>query len=249
MLIRITNKCDMQCSHCFIKTTTGDDKHMDINTLNNVCSYIEEVKPAMILISGGEPTQHPYFIHVLDRILEVARDDIKIMLISNGYFLENEELKREIYKRPIILQVSNDSRYYPKRINVTNEDCERINYIDRIQDLYPLGKANNSDLKNNIGSFTGPKCYNVRVLAKKSVSNMRELVNKMERQMFKFCYMSIDFDGTVRGGESDYCYSLGNVADGASTVFKNLKNMHIDDCKACGLIDKMNPIYKAQLLD
>lgn len=246
MLLRITNKCDMQCSHCFIKTTTKDDKHMDINTLNNVCSYIEEVKPAVLLISGGEPTQHPYFIQVLDRLLEAVNGRTKVILASNGHFLKDEALKREIYKRPIMIQVSNDSRYYPNRIPLTDEDCNRITYVDEIQKLYPLGKANS--IQEDIGTFVGPKCYNVRVLAKKSVSNMRELVQKMELEMFKFCYMSIDYDGTVRGGESDYCYSLGNVSLGSHAIFNNLKNMKIDDCKACGLIDKMNDIYKLQLL-
>lgn len=246
MLLRITNKCDMQCSHCFIKTTTKDDKHMDINTLNNVCSYIEEVNPKVLLISGGEPTQHPYFIQVLDRILEATNGRTQIILASNGHFLKDEALKREIYKRPIMVQVSNDSRYYPNRISLDKEDYKNVTYVDRIQKLYPLGKANS--IPEDMGDFVGPKCYNVRVLAKKAVSNMKELVYKMEVEMNKFCYLSIDYDGTVRGGESDYCYSLGNVSLGSNAIFRNLKSMKVNDCKACGLIDKMNSLYKLQLL-
>ena len=77
---------------------------------------------------------------------------------------------------------------------------------------------------------------------------MRELAYKMEIEMNKFYYLSIDYDGTVRGGESDYCYSLGNISNGSNYIFNRLKNMKIDNCKKCGLMDKMNDLYKIQLL-
>ena len=61
MLIMITNRCTMGCSHCMSKCVPeGDD--MSFSMFEEALDFSLTRMPMMpVMISGGEPTENPSF--------------------------------------------------------------------------------------------------------------------------------------------------------------------------------------------
>lgn len=63
MILMITNKCRMNCSHC-MNFSSNDGQHMKVDVIGKSLEFIKEIKPNMLIISGGEPTEHPLFLSI-----------------------------------------------------------------------------------------------------------------------------------------------------------------------------------------
>ena len=87
--LQITNRCNLQCRHCYI----GDGLHQDLSMrqVERVLEEFEEIQGLRLLLSGGEPLLHPRFWEINDILKNYA---FRSVLLSNGTRITKEVAKR-----------------------------------------------------------------------------------------------------------------------------------------------------------
>lgn len=222
MLISITNSCNMNCTHCLGDYKLCDD-HMTMEKFDDVIQFIKKYKPSFVLVSGGEPTLHPNFIPMMKR-LKAAQ--VYFGIASNGTFLEDEKLTKEIMGLNVPVQITNDVRYYPKRIKYVSHP--NFIYVNEIMSLYPQGRAQNE--KPIMCRVT--KCFNAKMFSYQlKERSFKALLNEFDSR-FKYCFPMINFEGDVHAGESRLCTKIGTIYDDDEKLFNGVQNLK---CKKCGM--------------
>ena len=237
MVIRLTEKCRMECSHCMYECLYSKEEHMTTMTLNKIVNSALFKKSSMIVISGGEPTEHPDFVKFLKYIVK-NREKSVIQLISNGMFAENDKITKEILNlldnNFIFLRVTHDKRFYKKPIKKVKHN--RIFYIDEIASLTFLGRAQKFD-KNDFPELTKrkyPMCFNTRSVIT-GMPNMDYIDYMMlMEQKNKYCTMVFHPNGDLSASECGN-FRIANIHN--KDFFKKLKNPDLTQtpCNKCGL--------------
>jgi len=226
MLVRITNQCHMECSHCIVNATP-DGEHMSMDTYKKVLDFTAQYDPTLLFLSGGEPTEHPNFLEFAYMAIDYVRTKKIgfILCASNGMFLDDEKYAKEILKLGINLQITNDSEFYPKRIKFN--DDPHLTYVNKLTVVTPLGRAANL---SRISTCQSPMCFNLRSI----VSHLRDLGESLKylRSRIKMCSPSINVDGTLVAGEAPSCHAIGTVQSTGEEITKNILNIQ---CGRCGL--------------
>ena len=237
MVIRLTEKCRMECTHCMYECTANRENHMSNQTLYKIVNSALFKKSSMIVISGGEPTEHPQFLDFFKFIVKNTKKSI-VQLISNGMFTENEYLTKQIINvldnNLVFLQITHDKRFYKKEIKRINH--ERIEYVDEISSLTYLGRAQNFD-KNDYPKTQKrqyPMCFNARsLLIGMPEMDFIDYMTFME-QKNKYCTMVFAPNGDLSASECGN-YIITNIHN--KDFFKKLRNPernHVP-CNKCGL--------------
>lgn len=212
MLLKITNQCTMGCCHCF-DCALANGSMMDHPTFMRSVQVIEELKPSVLMVSGGEPTEHPDFINYMKILKPLFKGGRALVVASNGMFLENEELTKQIYDLGVLVQITNDKRFYPRvPVPYTGRSFEEeiklhnnFVLIDEIKEILPIGRASNFCVDHKFG----PKCFNmIQMTAAKSID---DALYTQERAMGKYCNPSILHNGDIVFGESSMCKAFANV--------------------------------------
>ena len=235
MLIRITNSCRMGCSHCMIDSTPSGT-HMNPDVYGEALEFTSKYDPSLIFLSGGEPTDHPQFLDYLQQAKwYMSKGKVLYVLVaSNGMFLENESYTQEILKIGVPFQITNDPRFYPKRIN--KKEHMLLNYEDTIRLVTPMGRA----LTNKIPSTRqSPMCFNLRSVCR-NFDNLKGALTHL-RSAGKMCSPSINVSGRIVAGESKSCFMIGNVRNTEEIILNNISNIQ---CGRCGLQENLTGIHK-----
>ncbi|MEM2093830.1 MAG: radical SAM protein [Candidatus Bathyarchaeia archaeon] len=100
--IFITNRCNLNCIHCFSAT----DKKVDlpVETLQSLFYQLEEMAVLEVRINGGEPLLHPEIGEIID-LLEAKR--FRKVLLTNGTTVD-DEVAKQLKKANVIPTVSLD---------------------------------------------------------------------------------------------------------------------------------------------
>ena len=218
MLVRITNRCQMSCGHCMVDAQP-DGEHMTENVFRAAIEFSKMEAPVLML-SGGEPSEHPDIVHFLDLAKEAGFDCV---LLTNGmHFFENPELAKEIEERVLLTQVTNDPRYYPKALpgRLPNGGT-----VDVLNALAPFGRARSGGLAC---TQEAPSCFNLRSATRHFGDVRRALA--MLRLRGRMCLPSIDVDGIVA--------VLGTVRSSAQDITQALVSLQ---CGRCGLNKNLSP--------
>lgn len=94
--LKITNKCNMECSMCH-ENSTPDGKHGDILNL----PFIDTMFPySEVAIGGGNPLTHPDLIKFLEHLKE--RKIIASMTVNQMHFMQNIDLLKELTDNKLI---------------------------------------------------------------------------------------------------------------------------------------------------
>jgi MoaA/NifB/PqqE/SkfB family radical SAM enzyme len=218
------------CTHCFDDATpTGE--HMNDNTYNQVRQFVKKVNPTTLILSGGEPFEHP---NIFKWIKDLRRFTKIIIVTSNGMFLNDSRMKTLVItcaeKCRVLIQITNDPRYYP--IKIPEFKHEMFTYENNIRHIVPAGRA-----LLNIPTFEkqNPKCFNYRNHIKNNFNFIETL--SIAESRFKFCVPAIDIHGGIRLCESSMGYIVGNVNDDFETLRQNIMNMK---CNRCGLFKHLD---------
>jgi len=236
MLIRITNKCNMLCRHCMIDGVAPDGEHMDLDTFVQALEFARRCGSVAVLISGGEPTLHP---HVLDMIGNAMSMKFWVVLLSNGTFLEDKSLTKELegivkgaemYRGVhFSVQITNDPRYYPRRIPEIKRD---FFYVEtNLRGIRACKRTKSAGIPS---TMRAPSCFNLRSVTK--AYGFPQAIAVLESRYHRFCNPSINVDGSVRAGEPDTCYQLGTVYSSPDDIHTALKDMQCDEC---GMIENL----------
>ena len=253
MIISLTEKCSEGCSHCFINSLPKSPI-MTEETLEGVIEFLNRIKPMVILLSGGEFTEHPEFYRFAMRIIHAVRPHGSTMvnLLSNGswFFDERKADMIKLMAEPEvkIVQIRTHKKYYPnyKRTIAAKAQIEALSdkiamFEDGI-DLFPLGRAR-ANHKDEIARKY-PMCSNLFLIVRQgAVTCFAGLLQMLEMQG-RVCAPFLSSKGILHAGETPYCENIGNVKSTDAEIFENI----LRNCKpknVCGLYKNLPANAKA----
>lgn len=243
MLIKVTNKCSMGCSHC-MEDSTVQGEHMQETTFRKALDFARQAEakawqmgiPPMILLSGGECTEHPQIVEFVKIVFE---QKMIPLLLTNGMWL-NTDL-REALLRPewsqMQVQITNDPEFYPQKPPVI--DHAQLHYVGKLTHLLPLGRITRKKNQASIPSRKAPTSFNLRSITRSTRSFQDALAIIRARAAVGYsghCSPSISENGDVMAGESRNCYKVGTVDSSMSDITNALIGMQ---CNKCGLVKNL----------
>lgn len=223
MIIKITNNCRMECSHCFQESIPGNNMHMDVKTFKNAIRLANQIKTNILMISGGEPTDHPEF----KRFIKIAKDNfhgLQVLVLSNGMFIEEKPELIELVQ----YQITNDKRYYPKRIKTVEH--KNLIYVDTLRKLEAQGRAKGKFKETTV---LAPNCYNFRSVFNKYGDVVKTLA-VVQTVLHKFCNILVEWTGAIKLSELNCCEIIGDVESSSiESLNEHMKNSDITKCNRC----------------
>ncbi|MBP5433621.1 radical SAM protein [Ruminococcus sp.] len=253
MMISITEKCSMGCSHC-MDNAKADGGHMTMETLEAAMDFVirYNVHQALI-ITGGEPTEHPEFPlimgYIMARLHKTGQQCLPTITTNGFWILENEEnmkLAKSIATvDPLVKvqwQISTDTRYYPKKLDVTKRIWREPGFVlckDCVEHMYPQGRAKLNGFKPDVKAS---KCYNIRAVTKQIPAPTVEKIVWQLAMLRKFCTPSIRIDGGISLGESLLCPKAASIYDSEADIIQKIKDFKCDGCYP--LNENLAPLYK-----
>lgn len=252
MLIQITNRCHMGCPHC-MQDSTARGKHMTEETFEQVLEFCKQARPAVVSITGGEPTENPLW-HVMARAL-MGLPSVKVLsILTNGAWIEDTKqrlamarLVRE-YKGRVKVQVYSHPKYY-KDHEWTVEHKQQFRSIGCIPDftspifMQDLGRARKNCQEEVENSDHVPSCINSHLIAVQAM-NLNHFLS-MAAQAGKFCRPLIDPDGNIHMSESWLCPTVAHVSDGAGAAFRKMQKA--TPCRMCRLYKNFEELHKKEM--
>ncbi len=240
MLFLLTEYCDMNCPHCMIDATT-ERKHASLETVDKFIRFAKTLNSRRIAISGGEATQHPYFLKYFERILKDFKE-ADIVLMSNGSFLDNLDsfkiLQDKYFFYTQISSIKGLYKDHEKTLELFNKYASSLQRTYLVTELHfleeHLGRAKNNDLSEyrTGNKRNAPSCFNL-FSAARSLSSFKDIIYYMETNLqYGHCKPMIDSTGNIYVSESKNCVKLGTLNDSLDMLFYNLKrNKPCEKCK------------------
>lgn len=201
--------------------------------------------PKILLISGGEATEHPDVEWFLETALAAG---YRRLLITNGMWLDDPVLRAKILRPDwidLMVQVTNDPRFYPSSPKAVPADDPRVTFVPSLTVLVTLGRLKRSRLPPEAPPIRkAPTSFNLRSLTR-SLRDVREALFMLRARaamgMSGHCSPSISSDGTIVAGETSNCFPIGDVHSTAEDVTRALVTMQ---CNKCGLVDGLTQEQK-----
>lgn len=158
-MIALTYSCNLMCKNCY---PSGLEKNFcRFITLENFSKVIAWFKrqniTENIMLTGGEPTTHPYFLEILQIC---KKEKIKITILTNCLF--NEEILKNIDKSFVNSLVINyfplsdkniNHEKYEKNLRKLSEKKISFSFFYKL----PIRKKEQNDLINK------SKIYNAKI--------------------------------------------------------------------------------------
>jgi organic radical activating enzyme len=225
MLLMITERCEMGCSHCFLDCKpTGED--MTQQTFDNFMKFWSRVKiPTPIMVTGGEPTLHPLCFDFIDAL---QKANYTVCLLTNGMWLDDDKICKKVVQSKVLVQITNDERFYPKRINEAKASQFGYTIEKQIRIMSLFGRAKKNKIEfSSYKKF--PDCFNTRSICRLAQTFDDYLMVMMGKG--KFCNPDIVPSGNIKLGEHNLCQFVGNVnVDSKEQVLENIKKLKCDNC-------------------
>lgn len=250
MLLKITEKCSMGCTHC-MNNATPDGKHMTMETLNDVLDFvIGNQAYERLLVTGGEPTEHPEFVKMIETIIDKLASTgyaVVLTILTNGFWcLDNVEACKKLNNRnpniKLLWQVSTDSRFYPKALPLHKRLWREREFVicpDCVDRVYPQGRA----LENNLEwEAKASKCFNIRAMTKQLEFKSIGIIVEAMMVRGYVCTPAIRIDGGISLGESDLCPKVATIYDSEEEIIQKIIDFK---CHQCDFInDKLDEKYR-----
>lgn len=90
-LLEITDHCNLRCPVCYAESSPARTGYRSLDDVQRMIDAVvrNEVQPDVVQISGGEPTLHPDFFAILDRVK--AAPIRHVMVDTNGLKIAEDE--------------------------------------------------------------------------------------------------------------------------------------------------------------
>ena len=246
MLLKLTESCNMGCLHCMSNCVPDETTHMTDDTFEQCIRFMKKYYNSLhtIVVSGGEPTDHPKFSEYIKKLVKEFSNknicDPAIAICTNGLWInENFNEFKELYDElknihcsKVVWQITNIPGLYPKRLN--EYTIKKLNKMKNVTVenttsgciLYPQGRT----LENNLEWKTNaPKCFNIRSISKKCSVFTDVLI--LMTQFKKVCTPSIEYDGSLKLGESYLCPKCCTIWNTEEEIIKSIKEFKCLKCK------------------
>ncbi|CAH7397458.1 conserved hypothetical protein [Vibrio chagasii] len=246
MLIRITDHCTQACTHCIVDSTPSN-KHMPFDEFMKAVKFAMECGEGTILISGGEPTDHPQFEDFLNYALLNFYG--AVFVLSHGAFLKTkEDVDNLVGRYPnVMFQFTSDPLHYTKLISkevITYINAQSNAYVTESLleigvHIYPQGRAVRMGVTPETTRSIAAKCFNLRSIVYAGHDLKSALHVLRGRQ--KMCTPSVNVDGSISMGESNQCPSIGQTTATQASLTDAIR---CSQCDECGMIGGLEPQYK-----
>lgn len=237
MLIRITNRCTMGCSHCMIDASSPNGEHMTLETFDKALKITRFLNSNVVLLSGGEPFEHP---NIFTMIKKTQDSGFLAIVATNGLFVFDEAKYQAAKLSGAMFQITNDARYYPRSISRRKHKfyLPGWSFEDKIAGIFPCRRTQKAGIK---ATRYGPTCFNLR-----SATREYDILSAVTIQEVsgRVCAPSINIDGSIRAGEADTCFKIGDVNSTEDELEQVLKKMR---CNRCGLIKNLDERYRSAI--
>jgi MoaA/NifB/PqqE/SkfB family radical SAM enzyme len=132
----LTDYCNQSCSYCFAKEKVSLSKntprakhYMDWESVNLCIDYLKRSNLKIFSILGGEPTLHPFFNDIIDKVIEEGFD---LKIFSNGFMPDSV--------RDHLAEMISESKNFEIIVNVNNPDSltenESITLFKTLESLH-----------------------------------------------------------------------------------------------------------------
>lgn len=243
MIISITESCHMGCSHC-MDDAKPCDKHMPMSVFEKAIDAFNRFGGIECLITGGEPTDNPEWLKMVEYALEHAHgstgtDFAHVTLTTNGMNIAKNRdyqtyllLLMQRYSGKLSVQVTHVDKYYPIDVDFSSTffQCKHVVVCNNIEAIYPMGRARD----NNIPwSAKSSKCFNIR----SATRTLRDLSKAtfMLVMLNKFCTPQISISGHIKLGESTLCPVCSSIYKSDAEIVEDICNFH---CHHCDMINR-----------
>lgn len=246
MLVKATDQCSMRCTHCLENSLPDTGRHMTWETFRLALECTARVEGLarrvtgynLLLLSGGECTEHPRILDMIDCAIQAG---LLPVLISNGLFLADPVLSGEILSRGLMVQVTNDARFYPRQPR--RIDHPKVTYVDALSAYIRLGRGKSLNPQStDLPARKYPGSFNLRSLVHAYRDVRLALVDHRARALTGafggHCTPTISWDGAFVVGESRFCSAVGTVDSSPEEITAGILGM--GSCNRCGLESNLN---------
>lgn len=213
---------------------------------DRVESVARSIGYPMILLSGGECTDHPQIELLIEKVL--ARGLLP-MILSHGMWLSDPDRRASLLRpewKNVMFQITYDKRFYPEPAPVRIED-HRIVYIDSLSGMLPLGRFK-GDSHREVPTKNAPSSFNLRSLTR-SLGDVRVAIGHLRLRAMQgrsgHCSPSISANGAFVAGETNACFQVGTVDSSPEQITEALLSMK--GCDRCGLEKMLSGPHRAAL--
>lgn len=249
MLISITEKCRMGCSHCMDDARADSEKHMSMETFKKALEFNFKYDQS-IIITGGEPTENPLFWDMMNELADYMHSSNFCVVMTNGMNLSNDDIPkiialREKTKGTITWQVSSIRPYYPIHIDERLDIFKLSDFhiCKKIEKLSPMGRA--AQHQNWIFTSKAPGCFNFRSIVR-STLDLTKSVHLLRKGLY-FCTPQISFDGKIKVGESTLCPAVASIYDDEKEIVKKIYSFTCNNKSCQEMLDKLPSKFKAAI--
>lgn len=251
MLIMLTSRCHMGCSHC-MQDATPDGRNMTDETFQQVLNFCRDAKPAVVCVTGGEPTEHPKCAQYAKELLSLPSVSA-IAIVTNGEWIDDAQQRIEIArlvregKKCVCVQVYSHPKYY-KRHDWTVAHTQQFQSIGCLPDfkspifMQDLGRARQNCKEEVAQSTHVPSCINSHLISIQTGSLQQFLATAAVTG--KVCRPLIDLDGGIHMSESWLCPTVAHVSDGVAEAFRKMRNSR--PCRKCSLYENFEKLHPAE---
>lgn len=103
-LLKITDRCDLRCAHCFV-SATAEGSDMGLDALAAAVVRLQAARVTNVTVTGGEPLVHPDLPQILELLVEAG---FEVTVCTNGVTLSDELIDQVLELGHIRFNVSVD---------------------------------------------------------------------------------------------------------------------------------------------
>lgn len=218
MLIQITNTCQMGCPHC-MQRSTPKAQHMSMEVVDMCVQHARGIGAQAIMISGGEPTEHPQFKEIVKKFLKFPI----VCIISDGEWIEDVEkvktMRWLMSNKNVTLQITNIKGIYPREVNLRKIRAIFPNVAIEKDGVYmmPLGRATEHEefMEQARKHPYTTSCFSSALT---SVQLPYQLAVAQMQIMGKFCHPLVDWQGGLHWSESWLCPTFAHISEPFSDI-------------------------------
>lgn len=141
LIVEVTDNCNLKCPICYAESGPERTFHRSLKQIEQMLdrAVLNEGEPAVIQLSGGEPTMHPEFFEILELIKQ--RPVQHLLLNTNGIRIATdihftEKLKRNYPDIEVYLQFDSFRRDVHKELrgaDMTRIRSQAIEVLNRLE--------------------------------------------------------------------------------------------------------------------
>lgn len=103
--LHLTNRCNLRCPHCYMKSGDEYKKELSSDEIKNLCKNFKAIGGTHLSLTGGEPTIRNDFEDILDYACNLG---LKVSIFSNGCLWNNAKITRICNENLEGIQISLD---------------------------------------------------------------------------------------------------------------------------------------------